>query len=78
MSSSHAVLSLFVIFFLSLQVVGFLRRYIETKEGRPNGMSSCYMYHAAASMPQALLYATEILCVLLGFKPLTLVSFAFD
>lgn len=57
-----------------VQVVSFLRRYIETKEGRPNGMSSCYMYHAAASMPQALLYATEILCVLMGFKPLTLVS----
>jgi len=58
------------------QVVSFLRRYIETKEGRPNGMSSCYMYHAAASMPQALLYATEILCVLLGYKPLTLIQYS--
>ena len=62
------------VFPIGKKVVKFLRRYIETKEGHPNGMSSCYMYHAAASMPQALLYATEILCVLLGYKPLTLVN----
>lgn len=62
------------VFPIGRKVISFLQRYIVTKEGHPNGMSSCYMYHAAASMPQALLYATEILCVLMGYKPLTLVT----
>jgi hypothetical protein len=66
-------LNIAAVFPIGRDVVGFLKRYIITKEGKPNGMSSCFMYHAAATMPQALLYATEILCVLLGSKPLTLV-----
>ena len=54
-------------------VIQFIQRYIENKEGKPNNMSSCFLYHAAASIPQALVYATEIVCVLLGYKSLTLV-----
>jgi hypothetical protein len=54
-------------------IYGFIRRYIVTKEGKPNGMSSCYFYHAAVSLPQSLIYAAEIMCVLMGYKPLTLV-----
>jgi len=54
--------------------LGYLHRHLVQKEGTPNGMSSCYMYHAAVSMPQALIYAAEILCVLIGSKPVTLVG----
>lgn len=54
--------------------MGYLHRHLVHKEGTPNGMSSCYMYHAAVSMPQALIYAAEILCVLIGSKPVTLVT----
>ena len=54
--------------------LGYLHRHLVHKEGTPNGMSSCYMYHAAVSMPQALIYAAEILCVLIGSKPVTLVT----
>jgi hypothetical protein len=54
--------------------LGYLHRHLVHKEGTPNGMSSCYMYHAAVSMPQALIYAAEILCVLIGSKPVTLVN----
>jgi hypothetical protein len=75
LSLRHRTLALHAVFPIGKHVISFLQRYILTKEGHPNGMSSCYMYHAAASMPQALLYATEILCVLMGYKPLTLVTF---
>ena len=58
-------------------VLNYLRRFLLKKEGATHGLSSCYMYHAAVSMPQALIYAAEILCVLLGSKPVTMVSLLF-
>lgn len=59
---------------LGSDIIGFVRRYLVNKEGHPHGMSSCYMYHAAVSMPQVLVYAAEIVCVLIGAKPLTMVN----
>lgn len=58
---------------LGSDILAFIRSYLVNKEGHPHGMSSCYMYHAAVSMPQVLVYAAEILCVLIGAKPLTMV-----
>ena len=66
-------LALHSVFSIGPDVLRFIQRYIINKEGKPNGMSSCFLYHAAASIPQALVYATEIACVLMGYKPLTLV-----
>ena len=59
---------------LGSDIINYLRRFLLYKEGRIHGLSSCYMYHAAVSMPQALIYAAEILCVLLGSKPVAMVS----
>jgi hypothetical protein len=55
--------------------VSFLRKYIRDKEGvlSPD-VSSCYLYHAAVSVPQQFVYALEIVCVLMGAKPATMVS----
>jgi hypothetical protein len=58
---------------IGMDPVGFLMDFIAFKEDKL-GVSSCFMYHAAYSMPQPLLYANEILCVLIGAKPLTMVS----
>jgi hypothetical protein len=58
---------------LGSDILNYLRRFLLKKEGVTHGLSSCYMYHAAVSMPQALIYAAEILCVLIGSKPVTMV-----
>lgn len=60
---------------LGSDIVNYLRRFLLKKEGATHGLSSCYLYHAAVSMPQALIYAAEILCVLLGSKPVAMVSY---
>lgn len=60
---------------LGSDILNYLRRFLLKKEGATHGLSSCYMYHAAVSMPQALIYAAEILCVLLGSKPIAMVGF---
>jgi hypothetical protein len=60
---------------LGSDILNYVRRFLLTKEGKTHGLSSCYMYHAAVSMPQALIYAAEILCVLIGSKPVTMVQF---
>lgn len=56
------------------QILTFLWKYIHYKETELNGLSSCYMYHAAVSMPQVFVYANELLCLLLGSKPVVMVS----
>jgi hypothetical protein len=63
--------------YIGQDVIGFIMEYIDYKEGVLGGFSSCYMYHAAYSLPQQLLYANEILCVLVGAKPVTMVSLSF-
>lgn len=37
------------------------------------GLSSCFMYHAGTTIPQQFIYAAEIICFLLGAKPITMV-----
>jgi hypothetical protein len=36
-------------------------------------LSSCYLYHAAFALPEQFVYAAEMLCVLMGGKPVTMV-----
>jgi hypothetical protein len=36
-------------------------------------ISSCFMYHAGTTLPQQFIYAAEIICFLLGAKPITMV-----
>jgi len=63
------------------QTVAFVRRYLGYKERQheqlsgAQALSSCFFYHAAVSLPQALIYAAEILCVLIGAKPAVMVQY---
>jgi hypothetical protein len=60
--------------YLGADVLEYLRRYLIRKELFGTlGLSACYLYHAAVSMPQSLIYAAEIMCVLIGAKPVTMV-----
>ena len=36
-------------------------------------LSSCFLYHAGVSLPQQFVYAAEIICVLMGAKPVVMV-----
>jgi hypothetical protein len=58
---------------LGSNVVNFLLSYLYHKDSALGGISSCYLYHGAVSLPRALVYAAEIVCVLLGAKPVTMV-----
>ena len=60
--------------FIGSDVVGFIREYLKKKDNILEHLSSCYFYHAAVTLPKALIYAAEIVCVLTGAKPVTLVS----
>jgi hypothetical protein len=62
------------VFSLTSNPIPFIRDYIREKEGVAGQLSACYFYHAAVSLPQPLLYAAEIICVLMGAKPVVLVS----
>lgn len=61
-------------FNLGNDIIKYIKDYLLEKD-KSLSLSACYMYHAAVSMPRALVYAGEILCVLMGAKPLTLVSY---
>eukprot|EP01038_Epipyxis_sp_PR26KG_P012335 gene12335-16544_t len=63
------------IFYIGPRPADFIIRYLINKDGSPNQMSSCYMYHAAVSLPNPFVYAAEIICVLLGAKPLTMIQY---
>ena len=60
------------VLYIGNDIVSYILRYLDMKEGYA-GLSSCYMYHAGVSLPRPLVYAAEILCVLLGSKPAVLV-----
>lgn len=60
--------------FIGSDVIGYIREYLKKKDNTLQHLSSCYFYHAAVTLPKALIYAAEIVCVLTGAKPLTLVS----
>jgi hypothetical protein len=61
--------------FIGSDVIGYIRKYLEYKDNVVGGLPSCYFYHAAVTLPKALIYAAEIVCVLTGAKPITLVGF---
>ena len=60
--------------FIGNDVPGHIKQYIDYKSTRMGDLSPCYFYHAAVTLPQPLVYAAEIICVLIGAKPVTLVS----
>lgn len=66
------------IFFIGSDVIGFIKDYLEYKEKASNGLSSCFLYHAAVTLPRSLVYAAEIICVLTGAKAVTLVRACFS
>ena len=64
------------VFFIGTDVLGYIRNYLKYKENLSNGLSSCYMYHGAVTLPLQLVYAAEIVCVLTGAKPLAMVRYS--
>ena len=60
--------------FIGSDVIGYIREYLKKKDKILQHVSSCYFYHAAVTLPKALIYAAEIVCVLTGYKPVTMVS----
>ena len=65
---------------LSLVTMGsdltrWISNYIYKHEGTFGGISSCFLYHAALALPAPLVYTTEVVCVLLGAKPVAMVQF---
>ena len=66
------------LFALDPDPVTWLRNYLIAHEGYLSpGLSSCFMYHGGLSMPQQLIYAAEMVCVLIGSKPMTMVRMVF-
>lgn len=56
-------------------ILRFLLNYILVKEKELNSLSACFFYHAAVTIPQALIYAAEILCTVVGSKPVVLIQY---
>jgi hypothetical protein len=77
--------SVFIIDGVEVEVIGavtigrdainWIDAFLTSHEGfLSHDVSSCFMYHAAVTIPESLVYAAEIVCVLVGAKPMTLVS----
>ena len=63
------------LFALNPDPITWLRDYLISHENfLAPGLSSCFMYHSGMSMPEQLIYAAEFICVLIGSKPITMVS----
>jgi hypothetical protein len=62
-------------FIIGYDVLAYIRKYLVDMDLKLGGLSSCYLYHAAVSLPRSLVYAAEILCVLLGAKPVTMIQY---
>ena len=60
-------------FFIGSDLLGFIRRYLVYKDGTLADLPSCYLYHAGVSLPVSLVYAAEIVCVLMGAKAIAMV-----
>lgn len=53
----------------------WIKRHLLAHEKTLNPtLSSCYMYHAAFALPEQFVYAAEMMCVLMGAKPVTMVG----
>jgi hypothetical protein len=63
-------------FFMGHDLVGWISDYVTGHEGTFGGLSSCFLYHAALAMPASLVYATELVCLLMGAKPVVMVQFS--
>lgn len=61
--------------FIGNDVLSYIKNYLLDKEGQFGDMSSCFMYHASVLIPDPLVYAAEILCLLIGSKPVTMIQF---
>lgn len=62
------------VMFVGRNPMTLIKNYIYDVEGvLAEDVSSCYMYHAGVSIPASLIYATEVMCVLIGAKPVNLV-----
>lgn len=61
--------------FIGNDAVSYIKNYLIDKEGEFGDMSSCFMYHASVLIPDPLVYAAEILCLLIGSKPATMIQF---
>ena len=59
---------------LGSDAVLWIREYLIRHEGRFGGLSSCFLYHAAIAMPAPFVYAAEIICVLIGSKPIVMIQ----
>mmetsp|Transcript_30298 Transcript_30298/g.28939 ORF Transcript_30298/g.28939 Transcript_30298/m.28939 type:complete len:679 (-) Transcript_30298:8-2044(-) len=68
-------IQLSAVFFIGKNVLDYIRQYLEYKEKSASGLSGCFLYHAGVTLPQSLIYAAEIVCVLIGYKPVTLIQF---
>ena len=64
-------------FFLGKDLLGFIRRYLVYKDGTLADLPSCYLYHAGVSLPVSLVYAAEIVCVLMGAKAIAMVCICY-
>ena len=53
---------------LGADAVGWLKGFLNRTEGLFGGLPSCFLYHGAIGMPKPLVYAAELLCVLIGAK----------
>jgi hypothetical protein len=67
------------VIYIGRNPTALIENYIYDVEGvLADDVSSCYMYHAGVSIPASLIYATEVMCVLIGAKPVNLVSLIYD
>jgi hypothetical protein len=62
-------------FFIGHDVISWISRYIDDHEGVFGDLSSCFLYHAALAMPKPLVYAAEIICFLMGAKPVVMIQY---
>ena len=54
--------------------IQWIRKYLIRHEGRFGNLPSCFLYHAAIAMPAPFVYAAEIICVLIGSKPIVMIQ----
>lgn len=58
-------------------VTSWLYQHLTVHEGFvADDISSCFLYHAAVVMPEQLVYAAEMMCLLMGAKSVSMVKFA--
>jgi hypothetical protein len=70
----HKPLQVLTLFKIGANPVQWIADYLVAHENAlAPELSSCFMYHAGTTIPQQFIYAAEIICFLLGAKPITMV-----